>query len=156
MYPVARVIELVTPYCDLGQRLEVVPPSAQIRGVWLNAVEKQVTLAGKLEQYRAYFPSDHHSFMPFYPVHDFFTRLACGVGGRGVSPERVHEGMSLIMKGNASSLRGKPALGRILLRVLSRDPVKLFEQGYGGAPADLHVRFVAPVQIGRTQPRDHS
>jgi uncharacterized protein (TIGR02265 family) len=127
MYPVARVIELVTPHCDLGQRLEVVPPSAQIRGVWIQAVEKQVTLAGKLEEYRAYFANDHYSFMSFYPAQDFLTRLACG-GAIVASPERVHEGMSQIMKGNANAFM-ENVLGRILLRVLSRDPVKLFEQG---------------------------
>jgi uncharacterized protein (TIGR02265 family) len=127
MHPAQRAISFVTPHCDLAERLRVTPPSAQIRGIWVKAIEKQIAAAGKLAEYQEYFPGDRYSALTFYPVHDFLVRLACA-GALVVAPERTHEGMSRVMKGNADAFM-ESLLGRILLRVLSRDPVKLFEQG---------------------------
>jgi len=122
-----RAIALVAPYCDIVERLEVVPPSAQVRGVWLKAIEKQLAKRDRLEVYRGYFPDDRYSALAFYPLADFLVRLACS-GAIVVSPERVHAGMSLIMSDNAEAFMDN-MLGRVMLRVLSRDPVKIFEQG---------------------------
>jgi uncharacterized protein (TIGR02265 family) len=125
--PLDRAIELVAPYCDIVDRLKVVPPSAQLRGVWLNNVEKQVEQRGVLATYREYFPHDRYKALPLYPLTDFLVRLACA-GALVASPERVHEGMFVVNKGNAVSFM-ESLLGRIMLRVLSRDPVRLLEQG---------------------------
>jgi uncharacterized protein (TIGR02265 family) len=127
LMPTSRAIALVAPHCDIVERLEVVPPSAQIRGVWLKAIDKQLKERGRLESYREYFPGDRYSALTFYPLADFLVRLACS-GAIAVSPERVHEGMSLIMRGNAEAFMDN-LLGRVMLRVLSHDPVKLLEQG---------------------------
>jgi uncharacterized protein (TIGR02265 family) len=122
-----RAIELVAPYCDIVDRLKVVPPSAQTRGVWIRNVEKQVERRGAMAAYRQYFPYDRYGALPHYPLSDFLIRLACA-GALVASPERVHEGMFLITKGNAESFM-ETILGRVMLRVLSRDPVRLLEQG---------------------------
>jgi uncharacterized protein (TIGR02265 family) len=122
-----RAIELVAPYCDIVDRLKVVPPSAQTRGVWIRNVEKQVERRGVLTAYRQYFPHDRYGALPHYPLSDFLIRLACA-GALVASPEHVHDGMFLITKGNAESFM-ETILGRIMLRVLSRDPVRLLEQG---------------------------
>lgn len=77
--------------------------------------------------YQELFPGDRFSMLSYYPLADFLERLACS-GAIIVSPEKVHEGMSLVMRGNAEAFMDT-ILGRVMLRVLSRDPVKLFEQG---------------------------
>lgn len=127
LMPESRAIALVGSHCDIVERLEVVPPSARVRGVWLRAVEKQLGKRGQLDLYREYFPDDRYSSLGFYPLADFLVRLACS-GAIVASPEHIHEGMALIMRGNAEAFMDT-LLGRMMLRVLSRDPVKLFEQG---------------------------
>jgi uncharacterized protein (TIGR02265 family) len=124
---IERAIGLVAPHCDIVERLRVVPPSAQLRGVWIRNVEKQVERVGAMPAYREYFPHDRYSALSYYPMADFLVRLACA-GALVTSPERVHDGMFLITKGNAESFM-ETILGRIMLRVLSRDPVRLLEQG---------------------------
>jgi len=123
----SRAIALVASHCDIVDRLAVVPPSAQVRGVWIKAIEKQVAKRGQLERYREYFPDDRYAALPFYPLADLLVRVACS-GAILTSPERVHEGMSIVMRGNAEAFMDT-LLGRVMLRVLSRDPVKLAQQG---------------------------
>jgi uncharacterized protein (TIGR02265 family) len=125
--PENRAIALVASHCDIVERLEVVPPSAQVRGVWIRAIERQLSKRGRLDVYRDYFPDDQYSALGFYPLADCLVRLA-SAGAIIASPARVHEGMSIIMRGNAEAFMDT-LLGRVMLRVLSRDPVKLFEQG---------------------------
>lgn len=127
LMPESRAIALVASHCDIVERLAVVPPSAQIRGVWFKAIEKQLEKRGRFELYREYFPDDRYSMLSFYPLVDFLERLACSAAFVA-SPERVQEGMSLVMRGNAEAFMDT-LLGRVMLRVLSRDPIKLFEQG---------------------------
>jgi len=122
-----RAVELVAPYCDIVDRLRVIPPSAMVRGVWIKNVEKHVERCGLTATYREYFPHDHYSSLSFYPVADLLIRNACA-GALVASPERVHEGMFLITKGHAEAFM-ETLLGRVMLRVLSRDPVRLLEQG---------------------------
>jgi uncharacterized protein (TIGR02265 family) len=124
--PASRAIELVAPYCDIVDRLRVIPPSAQMRGVWIKNVEKQIERRGLLGAYREFFPGDHYASLSFYPVGDLITRSACA-GALVASPERVHEGMALITKANAETFMAS-LLGRALLRVLARDPIRLLEQ----------------------------
>jgi len=121
-----RAIALVAPYCDIVERLELVPPSAQVRGVFFRNVVTQVERRGKLLAYREYFPNDRHGALAFYPIAEFLIRVACA-GALVASPEHVHEGMFAISKGNAQAFI-ETMLGRMMLRILSRDPVRLCEQ----------------------------
>jgi uncharacterized protein (TIGR02265 family) len=124
---VDRAIELVAPYCDIVGRLKAVPPSAQVRGVWIKNVEKQVERLGRTATYREYFPGDNYSSLSFYPIEDLLIRTACG-GALVASPERVHEGIAVLGRGNAESFMAS-LLGRMMLGMFSRDPVRLLEQG---------------------------
>ncbi len=121
-----RAIALVAPHCDIVERLELVPPSAQVRGVYFRNVVTQLERSGRLLAYREFFPDERHSALVFYPISEFLIRVACA-GALVTSPERVHEGMFGITKGNAQAFI-ETLLGRMMLRMLSRDPVRLCEQ----------------------------
>jgi len=76
LMPENRAIALVASHCDIVERLEVVPPSAQVRGVWIRAIERQLSKRGRLDVYRDYFPDDQYSALGFYPLADCLVRLA--------------------------------------------------------------------------------
>ena len=124
-----RAIAFVAPYCDIVERLALVPPAAQVRGVFFRNVITQLERSGRgrLAAYRDFFPNEKHSALAFYPISDFLIRMACA-GALVTSPEKVHEGMFAICKSNAQAFI-ETMLGRMMLRMLSRDPVRLCEQG---------------------------
>jgi uncharacterized protein (TIGR02265 family) len=122
-----RALELVAAHCDIVERLELVPPSACVRGMFFRNVEAQVERAGRLDEYRAHFDGDRFSALQFYPLGDYLIRLATA-GALVESPGRLHDGMFAIARGNATSF-AQSLLGRTLIRLLSRDPVRLSEQG---------------------------
>lgn len=128
--PDVRALTLVAAHCDIEDRLPLVPPSASVRGIYFRAIEKQVAAQGVLESYKEYFPADRFGSLSFYPVSEYLVRLACA-GALVASPERVHEGMLTIAKGNARAFIDS-ILGRLLLRVLSGDPIRLVEQAIAG------------------------
>jgi uncharacterized protein (TIGR02265 family) len=122
-----RALELVASHCDIARRLDDVPPSASVRGIFFRNLERQVEKSGRLEDYRALFPDDQHSSLPFYPLGDYLLRLACA-GAIVASPPTLAEGMFTIARSYATTF-AESLLGRALIRLLSRDPVRLSEQG---------------------------
>jgi uncharacterized protein (TIGR02265 family) len=124
---VDRAIALVAPHCDIVERLAVVPPSAQVRGLYFQSIHAEIEKRGKLLEYEEYFPHDRYSAFPLYPLTELLVRLACA-GALVAGPEKVHEGMRLVTKANARAFVDS-LLGRLMLRMLSRDPVRLTEQG---------------------------
>jgi uncharacterized protein (TIGR02265 family) len=123
----SRAIELLAPYCDIADRLEAVPPSARVRGLYLKSLENIVQRAGKAELFERYFGGERWSAVRMYPLRDYMTRLAmAGASLKGV--ERVHEGMHDVWRTNATTFANS-LLGRAMLRLLSNDPVRLTEQG---------------------------
>ena len=122
-----RAIELVAPYCDIAERLEAVPPSARVRGLYLNSFEGLLRRAGKAELWDRYFADERWSAVRMYPLRDYMVRLAvAGACLRG--PEQVHAGMHDVWRTNATTFASS-LLGRTMLRLLSHDPVRLTEQG---------------------------
>jgi uncharacterized protein (TIGR02265 family) len=122
-----RAIELVAPYCDIVDRLAVVPPSARVRGLYLKAFEPLLARSGNAGLYRRYFAADRWSALRMYPLRDYMIRLAvAGAALRG--PEHVHEGMHDVWRTNATTFASS-LLGRTMLRLLSHDPIRLTEQG---------------------------
>ncbi len=120
-------IELVAPHCDIVDRLAVVPPSARVRGLYLNSFVPLLERAGKAALYRRYFADDRWSALRMYPLRDYLIRLA--VAGAALSgPERMHEGMHDVWRTNATTF-AQSLLGKTMLRLLSHDPVRLTEQG---------------------------
>ena len=122
-------LDLVGAYCDLEDRLDYVPATARVRGIAIRAIaselEKQKPSA--LAEFKGFFPHDDFSSIPHYPLPEYLIRLAVA-GALVATPARVHEGMFEISRGHASAFADS-ILGRTLIRLLARDPVKLIEQG---------------------------
>jgi uncharacterized protein (TIGR02265 family) len=122
----AAIIEEVSRHCDLTERLTLVPPSAKIRGVYCRSIDSTLDEAGKLARYREIFPRELAT-LTWHPLGEFLIRLSVA-GALLASPERVHEGMLEIGRRNALEF-ARSLLGRMILRLLSRDPRKLLLQG---------------------------
>lgn len=122
-----RALELVASYCDILDRLEAIPPSARVRGMFFHNVEKHVARRGKTREYAELFENERHGSLTYYPVREYLVRLAAG-GALVASPERVHDGIHEICRNNATFFTDS-ILGRTLIRLLSHDPIRLSEQG---------------------------
>lgn len=126
----ARVLEVVGPYCDLESRVEAVPPSAALRGVYLRGVERALEREGKLAAYHEVFGQERTAPLRYYALSDYLIRAAmAGAILRG--PERVHEGLFEVGRYNATSVT-ESLIGRSVIRLLSRDPRRLCQQGVAG------------------------
>lgn len=119
----------VSKYCDLQERLAIAPASACWRGMFFDSITRALEREGKLDQYREIMPGTH-SPVRHYPVTDLLERVAVG-GAILRSPEQVHEGMFDIGRINALAFADS-LLGRAMLRLLSRDPIKLLKQAIAG------------------------
>jgi uncharacterized protein (TIGR02265 family) len=122
----ARPLGFVAPYCDIVDRLELAPATARLRGILFRAITEEMVTHGKLERYREFFDDDY-SAIPYYPLSDYIVRLAVA-GALITTPQTLHEGMYELSRSNAKSFAGS-LLGRTLIRLLARDPLKLTEQG---------------------------
>lgn len=123
----SRAWKLVSPHCDIEERIRLVPRAAKIRGLFLKSVLKVLESEAKLDAYREYFPRDDWSSLPFYPLTDFLLRLAVA-GAVLATPETVHLGMHQAMRQNARAFANS-LIGRALLQGLDRHPIRLTEQG---------------------------
>lgn len=124
-----RAIEEVCRYCDLEERIALVPPSAKGRGLYFRSIETVLARAGCIERYRSLFPAPFAA-VRWHPLPEFLVQLAVGASIL-TSPERVHEGMFEIGRQNAIAF-SESLLGRTLLRFLSRDPRRLLQQAVAG------------------------
>ncbi len=122
----AQVLAEVSRFCDIEERLTLVPPSAKVRGTYCRSIDAALTEAGKYKRYRELFPRELGT-LQWHPCGEFLVRLVAA-GGLLMGPERVKEGMLEIGRRNAYEF-ARSLLGRILLRLLSRDPKKLLLQG---------------------------
>jgi uncharacterized protein (TIGR02265 family) len=122
----AQALAEVSRYCDIEERLTLVPPSAKVRGTYCRSIDAALTEAGKFKRYRELFPR-HLGTLQWHPCGEFLMRLAVG-GALLLGPERVQEGMFEIGRRNALEF-ARSLLGRMLLRLLSHDPKKLLMQG---------------------------
>ena len=123
----SRAWKLVAPHCDIEDRVRLVPDWAKLRGLYLVSVLKVLERAMRLDAYREYFPAENWASLPYYPVSDFLLRLAVA-GAVLATPETVHLGMHRAMRQNALGFTSS-LIGRVLLRGLARDPLRLAEQG---------------------------
>jgi uncharacterized protein (TIGR02265 family) len=116
----------VARHCDIRERLSVVPPSATVRGVYFRSIESALKEAGAIKRYQELFPLQLGTFQ-WHPCGELLRRLVvAGALLRG--PLHVHDGMFEIGRHNALEF-ARSLLGRMLLRLLSRDPKKLLLQG---------------------------
>ena len=123
-----RIHQLVE-HCDLEVRLRSVPASAQLRGLYFKNTIAVMKKANLLEAYSELYP-ETYSAVRWYPVSDFLERLAVA-GALLESPEKVHQGMLLIGRHNATAF-AKSLLGQTVLKLLSRDPQKILKQACAG------------------------
>jgi uncharacterized protein (TIGR02265 family) len=124
-----RILEEVYRYCDLRERLAVMPPSAKSRGLYFKSIETVLERAGLGRRYHDLFP-EHFAAALWHPSSEFLIRLAVAASLL-TSSERVAEGMFEIGRRNAVAF-AESLLGRVMLRLLSRDPHKLLKQAVAG------------------------
>lgn len=94
--------------------------------MWHRSVLAALKQYGKLEEYLDYFPNERWSTLTFYPLSVFMLRLAVA-GAVIASPSKIHEGMFQAFRLNSTTFAAS-VLGRVLLRMLDSDPVRLTEQ----------------------------
>lgn len=122
-----KALALVAPHCDIEERLELVPPSAQIRGVYLNMFGPLLRPVGKEGAFVEYFPLDKWSSLRAYPLREYLLRLAVA-GALLDGPKELHAGMHRLCKSNAISF-GESLLGKVLWKFLARgNAVRACEQ----------------------------
>jgi uncharacterized protein (TIGR02265 family) len=117
----------VAPHSDIVERLRDVPPSARVRGLYFKSVGNVLREFGKLAAFEEYFPAERHSSLTFYPLADYLLRLAVA-GALTRTPGELHEGIREITRQNSTAFASS-LLGRVLIRILDRDPIRLTEQG---------------------------
>jgi uncharacterized protein (TIGR02265 family) len=122
----ASLIDELCRASDLAERLPLVPPSARVRGLYFGNIERAVTVAGHGEEFSSLFPKRFATVL-WHPATEFLVQLAVG-GALLAGPDRLHEGMFELGRGNAVAF-GESLLGRTLLRLLARDPKRLLRQG---------------------------
>lgn len=125
----ADVIRDLCRCCDLTERLPLLPPSVKSRGVYMLGIDRALAKAGSFDKFEALFPQ-RPSAIPWYPMSEFLVRVTVA-GALLAGPERVHQGMFEIGRGNAV-IFAESLLGRALIRLLDRDPKRLLKQGIAG------------------------
>jgi uncharacterized protein (TIGR02265 family) len=122
----AEVLTEIGRFCDVQERLTLIPPSAKLRGYYCRSIEAAVEEGGKLKRYRELFPRDLGT-LQWHPAGEILKRLVVGAALLA-GPEHVHEGMLEMGRRNALEF-ARTLLGRMLMRLLSKDPKKLLLQG---------------------------
>jgi uncharacterized protein (TIGR02265 family) len=125
----SETIRALCRHCDVEERLPLIPPSAKVRGIYFGGIDRTLAKAGCLDRFKALFPPRPAAVL-WHPAADFLVRLAAG-GAILAGPERVHEGMFEIGRGNAVTF-AESLVGRALIRLLDRDPIRLLKQGIAG------------------------
>ena len=144
-----RAVDLVAPHCDIVDRLGDVPPSARIRGWYFKSMLAVLQRHDRLAAFQDYFPDESWSALGMHPLGDYLVRLAVA-GALVATPARLHEGIFEISRQNATAFVSS-LVGRLLVRILSRDPVRLTEQGLS---ARRQSTTYGTWQIRRPGPRE--
>jgi uncharacterized protein (TIGR02265 family) len=122
----AALLHELGRYCDIAERLPLIPPSAKVRGVYGRSIDAAVEEAGKLDQFRHMFPKNMAP-LTWHPLSELMIRVAVA-GALLAGPARVHDGMQEVGRRNALEV-ARSLLGRMIIRLLSSDPRKLLLQG---------------------------
>ncbi len=120
-------MELIAPHCDIVERLRDVPPSARVRGLYFKSVLNVLKSMDRLDAFARVCLPLPRSSIRFYPLGEYLVELAVA-GATVTSPSSLHDGIHEITRRNASAFAAS-VLGRVLIRVLAHDPVRVTEQG---------------------------
>jgi len=123
---VRETMAWVAPYCDLEERLSLIPPSAKVRGIWARILDRQLQERGLYERYTELLPLSPRPQLPFHPTRDLCIRAAVA-GAIVAGPEELHQGMYELTLNNTRRF-AKSLLGRTLFRLLAKDPKRLAQQ----------------------------
>jgi uncharacterized protein (TIGR02265 family) len=127
------VVELVRGVCDLEERLALVPASAQGRGLYFQSIEEEVKRAGHFAGFAELLqlPDGHRAkALQWYPVREYM-RWICAAAYLMKGREQFQQGLFDLGYAYSNAFMNT-ILGRTMLRVLSRDPVRLLQQGVSG------------------------
>ena len=122
-----RIVELLAPHCDIVTRLRVVPAAARVRGLYFRALTDEMTRRGLRPAFEEVIHDSDRSAFTLYPLSDYLVWLGFA-GSLARSPSEVHQGMRDLHRGH-SLYFGQSLLGRSLLRLISRDPLRQLHQG---------------------------
>lgn len=121
-----RIAELLAPHCDIAPRLAAVPPTACVRGLYFRAALDEITRRGQRAAFETIIHDTERSAFMLYPLTDYLVWIAWA-GSLIATPTDVHVGMRELFRGNAVYF-GQSLLGRSLLRLISRDPIRQMHQ----------------------------
>jgi len=121
-----RIVELLAPHCDIVTRLRAVPAAARVRGLYFRALTDEMSRRGLRAAFEEVIHDSDRSAFTLYPLSDYLVWLAFA-GSLAGSPADVHQGMRDLHRGH-SLYFGQSLLGRSLLRLISRDPIRQLHQ----------------------------
>jgi len=147
----SAALDLIAPHCDIVERLRDVPPSARVRGLYFKSVLNVLERLGKLDAFARLYALPSRSSIRFYPLKDYLVELAVA-GAVVASPRELHQGILEITRRNAAAF-SESVLGRVLIRVLAHDPVRVTEQGLA---ARRQSTSYGDWRLERNGPRDIS
>jgi uncharacterized protein (TIGR02265 family) len=127
------VVELVRDVCDLAARLPLVPASAQGRGLYFQSIEDEMMRAGQFAEFAALLelPDGHRTkTLQWYPIREYM-RWICAAAYLLKGASSFDQGLFDLGYAYSNAFMNT-ILGRSMLRVLSRDPVRLMQQGVSG------------------------
>src|SRR5690606_1518015 len=88
-HPCSRgAIDLVAPHCDIVARLQDVPPSARVRGLYFKSVINVLRSLDKLDAFSRICPPLPRASVKFYPLADYLVELAVA-GAMVASPAEL-------------------------------------------------------------------
>lgn len=121
-----RIVELLAPHCDITTRLKQVPATARMRGLYFRATLDELGRRGLRSAFETVIHETERSAFMLYPLTDYILWVAYA-GSLITSPARVHTGMYELARSH-SLYFGQSLLGRSLLRLISRDPIRQMHQ----------------------------
>lgn len=127
------VVQRLSEHCDVGERVRLVPPSAQLRGLYFRSVEDILQKNGLFQAFCSELgirPDQRMSALRLYPASDYLVWLALAASMLE-GPKHVQKGLYRVGYEYSSAFT-ESILGRTLLRVLSRDPYRVAQQGLAG------------------------
>lgn len=121
-----RITDLLAPHCDLAQRLADVPAGTCVRGLYFRAALDEIARRGLRSAFETVIHDTDRSAFMLYPLTDYLIWIAWA-GSLITAPDKVHDGMRELFRGNVVYF-GQSLLGRSLLRLISRDPIRQMHQ----------------------------
>jgi uncharacterized protein (TIGR02265 family) len=134
-----EAVATLSPYCDIKERLALVPASAQMRGLYFRSVEDEVKKYGDIHKFLEMVRANGQdtkqaprSHLKWYSASEYLVWIAAAAYLiEGAGTQNVRRGLERLGRAYSAAFT-ETILGRTLLRVLSRDPFRVAQQGIAG------------------------